>query len=135
MLNTYEFCLIAEGANLIFGPALAQLERAGYVRTGSPSRGFIQTLSFIRNAESLTEAAEAAVSAAERIEGICFARHARSGEVTIIDATVIGAMSGPPARVPAFENILPIDPVLTHVNPAFGSMGSAHHRITCIRTR
>ncbi|WP_419920392.1 hypothetical protein [Candidatus Poriferisodalis sp.] len=134
MLNTYEFCLIAEGADLASGPALAGLERAGYVRPGPGSRGLIQTLAFIRDAESLTEAAEAAVSAAERIEGVCFARHARSGEVTIIDATVIGPVSAPPARAPACEYDLPIDPPITHANPAFGSAGSLRHPCTHFRT-
>ena len=131
MLNMYEFCLIAEGADLTSEPMIAQLERAGYVRPGPGSRGLIQTLAFIRNARSLSEAA---VSAAERIEGVCFARHARSGEVTIIDATVIGSVSAPPAQAPACEYDLPIDPPITHANPAFGSAGSMRHPSTCIRT-
>ena len=134
MLNTYEFCLIAEGADLTSGPALAQLERAGYVRPGPGSRGLIQTLAFIREAESLTEAAEAAVNAAERIEGVCFARHARSGEVTIIDAAVIGPVSVPPAHAPAFENDSPVDPPITHAKPAFGSTGCVRHPSARTRT-
>ena len=127
MLNTYEFCLIAEGADLASGTMLAQLERAGYVRPGPGSRGSIQTLAFIRSARSLTEAAEEAVSAAERIEGVCFSRHARSGELTIIDATVIGSAFAPPAQAPAFENDLPIDPPGTRAKPGFGSTASVRH--------
>ena len=118
MLNTYEFCLIAEGADLASGTMLAQLERAGYVRPGPGSRGSIQTLAFIRSARSLTEAAE---------EGVCFARHARSGELTIIDATVIGSAFAPPAQAPAFENDLPIDPPGTRAKPGFGSTASVRH--------
>lgn len=89
MWSTYRFSLFAEGADLTSRCVTEALTHAGYVPSGNERSGTVQTLTFVRNAASLQEAAAAVVAEAECIEDLHIARHARSGAVAVTHATVI----------------------------------------------
>ena len=92
MTQTYEFSLFALGAELNESSVVEQLERAGYTHPAAAASEGIQALAFVRAADRLADAVEAAASEAEQIEGVSIAREIRTGAAAAFDSRTLDAI-------------------------------------------
>ena len=93
MKTTHEFCLFVDGAELNVSSVVEQLERAGYSHPAAAASAGIQALVFVRAADRLADAVEAAASDAEQISGVSIAREFRTGAAAAFDPQTLDSMS------------------------------------------